>query len=117
MRCILRCGSGAFSPAGSSGAGRNFGSERAVKWLHWRPATRNSRAVSECDRVDGGGKAVYSERDESWLSRTREPATIRFCWYGVVTTGGWWEVVQLAGLQILNLAILVRVQASQPNLA
>jgi hypothetical protein len=25
-----------------------------------------------------------------------------------------WEVVQLAGLQILNLAILVRVQASQP---
>jgi hypothetical protein len=26
-----------------------------------------------------------------------------------------WEVVQLAGLQILNLAILVRVQASQPN--
>ena len=26
-----------------------------------------------------------------------------------------WEVVQLAGLQILNLAILVRVQASQPK--
>jgi hypothetical protein len=25
-----------------------------------------------------------------------------------------WEVVQLAGLQILNLTILVRVQASQP---
>jgi hypothetical protein len=27
-----------------------------------------------------------------------------------------WEVVQLAGLQILNLTILVRVQASQPIL-
>jgi hypothetical protein len=27
-----------------------------------------------------------------------------------------WEVVQLVGLQILDLAILVRVQASQPNL-
>jgi hypothetical protein len=26
-----------------------------------------------------------------------------------------WEVVQLVGLQTLNLAILVRVQASQPN--
>jgi hypothetical protein len=26
-----------------------------------------------------------------------------------------WEVVQLAGLQILDLAILVRVQASQPK--
>ena len=26
-----------------------------------------------------------------------------------------WEVVQLVGLQILDLAILVRVQASQPN--
>lgn len=25
-----------------------------------------------------------------------------------------WEVVQLVGLQTLNLAILVRVQASQP---
>jgi hypothetical protein len=27
-----------------------------------------------------------------------------------------WEVVQLVGLQTLNLAILVRVQASQPNI-
>jgi hypothetical protein len=27
-----------------------------------------------------------------------------------------WEVVQLVGLQTLNLAILVRVQASQPNM-
>jgi hypothetical protein len=27
-----------------------------------------------------------------------------------------WEVVQLVGLQTLDLAILVRVQASQPNL-
>jgi hypothetical protein len=26
-----------------------------------------------------------------------------------------WEVVQLVGLQTLTLAILVRVQASQPN--
>ena len=26
-----------------------------------------------------------------------------------------WEVVQLVGLQTLDLAILVRVQASQPN--
>ena len=26
-----------------------------------------------------------------------------------------WEVVQSVGLQTLNLAILVRVQASQPN--
>jgi hypothetical protein len=26
-----------------------------------------------------------------------------------------WEVVQLVGLQTLNLAILVRVQASQPK--
>jgi hypothetical protein len=28
-----------------------------------------------------------------------------------------WEVVQLVGLQILDLAILVRVQASQPILS
>jgi hypothetical protein len=26
-----------------------------------------------------------------------------------------WEIVQLVGLQTLNLAILVRVQVSQPN--
>src|SRR5450432_2057127 len=34
-------------------------------------------------------------------------------WVGCLPSLGW-EVVQLAGLQILNLAILVRVQASQP---
>jgi hypothetical protein len=33
-----------------------------------------------------------------------------------IVTHKCWEVVQLAGLQILNLTILVRVQASQPKL-
>jgi hypothetical protein len=39
----------------------------------------------------------------------REGAAIPFC-------SSRWEVVQLVGLQTLDLAILVRVQASQPTL-
>ena len=37
-----------------------------------------------------------------------------FALFSAVSVG--WEVVQLVGLQTLDLAILVRVQASQPNL-
>ncbi len=36
-----------------------------------------------------------------------------FCYFLQSPIG--WEVVQLVGLQTLDLAILVRVQASQPN--
>jgi hypothetical protein len=43
---------------------------------------------------------------------TVDPSTFP-CKQGGLLPG--WEVVQLVGLQTLDLAILVRVQASQPN--
>ena len=35
-------------------------------------------------------------------------------WHDVSSVFSCWEIVQLVGLQTLNLAILVRVQVSQP---
>jgi hypothetical protein len=59
--------------------------------------------------VDGGYVGVYSSKVE-----LRQERAIRGRNSDSSPIG--WEVVQLVGLQTLNLAILVRVQASQPIL-
>src|ERR1700756_4934152 len=74
------------------------------------------------------GKKRGTRRSARWLTARAKPFTLNSVNRGCPGSGNVlrfvfvvpflksrWEVVQLAGLQILNLTILVRVQASQPK--
>src|SRR5579883_146149 len=118
--CILWCGWRASGRTGFAGAGaclrwmeggwwrwkdRRRGQQRRIR--DRRRSDRRGTTPRGCPRLTMRGATAKLDEQNRGCPDQRERAAIRFC-------SSCWEVVQLAGLQTLDLAILVRVQASQP---
>src|SRR5579883_1340624 len=101
--CILWCGWRASGRTGFTGAGGYLRCRRAG----WQRSITRVRQLRP-QRLTICGTTVKLDEQNRGSPDQRECAAIRFC-------SSCWEVVQLVGLQTLDLAILVRVQASQPK--
>src|SRR6202171_165463 len=115
-------------PIALNGAGKNLRCARGNWFRQIGKRLRFRGNLCKNQRNEQFECAIAIAEKAPWLTRSgipikleesnrgcpdpRESAAVRFCSFVAAPPG--WEVVQLVGLQTLDLAILVRVQASQP---